>query len=59
MEFGEAVHFIPFRADARADKFDAKSREGVCSVGVSSTHSLATSQVSTALHVRVAGFLKQ
>ena len=25
----ELVQFIPFRADARADKFDAKRREGV------------------------------
>ena len=29
MEFGEVVQFIPFRAEARADKFDAKLREGV------------------------------
>ena len=25
MEFGEVVQFVPFRAEARADKFDAKS----------------------------------
>ena len=29
MEFGEVVQFIPFRAESRADKFDAKLREGV------------------------------
>ena len=29
MEFGVVVQFIPFRAEARADKFDAKLREGV------------------------------
>ena len=29
MESGEVVQFIPFRADSRADKFDAKLREGV------------------------------
>ena len=29
MEFGEVVQFIPFRAEARADKFDEKLREGV------------------------------
>ena len=29
MELGEVVHFIPFRAEARADKFDATVREGV------------------------------
>ena len=28
MEFGEVVQFIPFRSDSRADKFDAKLREG-------------------------------
>ena len=28
MEFGEVVQFIPFRAESRADKFDAKLREG-------------------------------
>ena len=26
MEFGEVVQFIPFRAEARADKFDGKLR---------------------------------
>ena len=29
LEFGEAVQFIPFRAEARADKFDAKLRHGI------------------------------
>ena len=29
MEFGEVVQFTPFRAESRADKFDAKLREGV------------------------------
>ena len=29
LEFGETVQFIPFRTEARADKFDAKVREGV------------------------------
>ena len=29
MEFGEVVQFVPFRAEARADKFDGKLREGV------------------------------
>ena len=28
-EFGETVHFVPFQAEARADKFDAKLRTGV------------------------------
>ena len=29
MEFGEVVHFIPLRAEVRADKFDAMLREGM------------------------------
>ena len=29
MEFGEVFQFIPFRAEARADQFDAKLGEGV------------------------------
>ena len=29
LEFGEVVNFIPFRAEARSDKFDAKLREGI------------------------------
>ena len=29
MQFGRSVQFIPFRADSRADKFDAKLRQGV------------------------------
>ena len=28
MEFGEVFQFIPFRAELRADRFDAKLREG-------------------------------
>lgn len=28
-EFGEVVQFIPFRSESRADKFDAKFREGI------------------------------
>ena len=29
MEFGQLMQFVPFRAEARADKVDAKLREGV------------------------------
>ena len=29
MEFGEVFYFIPFRSESRADKFDAKLREGI------------------------------
>ena len=29
MEFGEVVQVIPFKNEARTDKFDAKLREGV------------------------------
>ena len=29
MEFGKVVHFMPFRAEPRSDKFEAKLREGV------------------------------
>ena len=29
MELGEVVQFVPLRAEARADKFDAKLREGI------------------------------
>ena len=29
MEFVDMVQFIPFRAESRADKFDAKLQEGV------------------------------